>query len=45
LWRPRLDSTAADGAPHEASAGESAWLVGHCEVGAHAVVLLQRVQA
>ena len=45
LWRPRLDSTTPDGAPREVPGADAAWLVGHCEVGAHAVVLLQRVQA
>jgi glycogen operon protein len=44
LWRPRLDSTTPTGAPAEAAPSPAAWHVGTCVVGAHAVVLLQRVQ-
>jgi glycogen operon protein len=45
LWRPRLDSTTPTGVPAEDAPTPAAWHVGTCVVGAHAVMLLQRVQA
>ncbi len=45
MWRPRLDSTTPTGAPPVADPASPSWHVGQCTVGAHAVVLLQRVQA